>query len=67
MRREERARVFNEGIAAGKADARGEIARLRAALAAIVAAWNSVSPDADVPDEINRDELWEAARLALPE
>jgi hypothetical protein len=35
MRREERSRVFNEGMAAGKAEARAEVERLRAALYAI--------------------------------
>lgn len=38
---------------------------LVAALRAIVAAWEAVGPMEQVPESINVDELWDAARVAL--
>lgn len=38
---------------------------LLAALKQIVGDWNTVSPDAPVPDEINVDDHWAAARAAI--
>lgn len=35
------------------------------ALKAIVAAWDAVDPNVQVPDEINDDDLWEDARAAI--
>lgn len=35
------------------------------ALQQIVTDWESVDPEAQVPDEINVDEHWDAARAAL--
>lgn len=40
---------------------------LLAALEQIVTDWDSVDPNAQVPDEINDDEHWEAARAAIAE
>jgi hypothetical protein len=44
-----------------------EIERLRAALATLVADWDAVSEDVQVPEEINVNEHWDAARAALKE
>jgi hypothetical protein len=41
------------------------IEELEAALSALVDDWHSVPLDVQVPDEINEDEHWEAARKAL--
>lgn len=39
--------------------------RLRSALAQLVIDWEKVPDDVQVPDEINVDEHWQAARDAL--
>lgn len=56
-------------ISARAADANARLMaaapELLAALATLVSAWESVSPRVQVPDEINVDSHWNAARNAI--
>jgi hypothetical protein len=49
------------------AEAADEIERLREALSDLIADWEAVPEDVQVPDEINVNEHWDAARTALKE
>jgi predicted nuclease with TOPRIM domain len=44
---------------------KAEIERLRQALSTLVADWEAVPDNVQVPDEINVNEHWDAARVAL--
>jgi hypothetical protein len=51
----------------GLKQAEDEIERLREALSDLIADWEAVPEDVQVPDEINVNEHWDAARTALKE